>query len=756
MLISTHPGKISDLPLFLRQTQFLSNSVQNIQGEIYNLVRSRFYNFSDKLDWKQSASWITAFYQIAFFLLFFLVAAVRKKDELQYINSRYFGGASYDAGLYVWLTEEAYKVFTRFNFHTSAFYPFGYSLAWSDNYILVSSLLRFFSSNNSPFYYNLCLLIVDALNGYCTFRVVQYLCGRSDAALYSGIAFQTFGFLSQHYGHPQLQWFFWIPLATEWYLRTISTRSILCMIGVISLVPISFATSVYHSIFMVLMLILVSLVYYKSSITSVASILYCARWSYFPIGIIFLALGLISYPYLLVQESFGSRNIGESFYFAANGLSYISASSLSYFYSNLSTLSHAEARLFPGFMFVIFTLISIVVTAVAHEESPSCLKFLHIFRSTLLLVLFSLVMVTSCFENRLIGIVTIAASWMLLIVAFVCCRLKDGQRQAESFFLFGFFTFLIISFGPVFSDVKMSPIPSLGTFVYSVVPGFKGIRAIGRAGLVAIWCASVLNGLILSRLFSRIVPIVLLTVIAFCENWHPIIPVEGLTKVPEMLNRVKENSVFISLPLVGNVDDSGGIKSWREFSGNNIEAMLWARAAGLRTVNGYSGQRTYFMERLPGVLRNFPDGRSFKYLSRIVNLKYVLFRSGLHDNFDRSSFSQRIKRYKRMYRLIEQDESGNYLFKLARSYVRFQNHIVRVPGYCNGTLKMLLDTESPTTFTLKYKRQGTRTESSNFKIAKRSIVSIYLKRSRIGVNPTEIDLAFNSKARFAGIRFECS
>lgn len=719
-------------------------------------MKFRLFHFPEKFHWKRSVSWTSPFYQGAFFLFFLFVAIVRKKEELPYINYRYFGGASHDAGLYVWLAEEAYKVFTRFNFHTSAFYPFGNSLAWSDNYILVSSVLRAFSSNNSPFYYNLCLIFVDALNGYCTFRVVHYLCGRKDAALYSGVSFQTVGFLSQHYGHPQLQWFFWVPLAVETYLRTISTRSVLSLIGLISLVPLSFATSVYHSIFMVLTLILISLVYLKSSITSVFFIFYRARWSYIPISILLIALGLIAYPYLLVQESFGSRNIGESFYFAANGLSYISASSLSYFYSNLSTLSHAEARLFPGFIFIILTLISIIVTVVTYEDACARLNFFRISCTTLVISLFCLVMVTSCFENRLIGIITITGSWVLLIVTFACCRLKDGQRQVESFFLFSFFTFLILSFGPLFSDVQASPIPSLGTFVYSIVPGFKGIRAIGRAGLVAIWCASVLNGLILSRFTPRMAPILLLTGITFFENWHPVIPVEGLTRVPEMLTRLPENSVIISLPMVTNLDNSGEIKSWREFSGNNIEAMLWARAAGLRTVNGYSGQRTYLMERLPGVLRNFPDARSFKYLTRIVNLQYVLFRSGLYDNFDRNFFIKRFKRYRRMYRLIDQDENGNYLFKLARSYVRSRNHLLRIPGYCDGALKMLIDPEEATTLAVKYKIQGSKMAISKFIIPQKSILTIHLKRSRIGVNPTEIHLAFNARLRFGEIQFKCS
>lgn len=700
-------------------------------------------------------SWISIFYQFGFFLLFFIVALIRKIEQLPYISDRYFGGVSHDAGLYVWLSEEAYKVFTKFNFHTSAFYPFGYSLAWSDNYIFVSALLRACSPNNEPVYYNVCLLLVDALNGYCTFRVVHYLGGRRDAALFSGVSFQTLGFLSQHYGHPQLQWVFWIPLATETYLRAIWSRSTLCLIGVIFLVPLSFATSVYHSIFMVLVLILISAVYFKSSIFSVATILYRARWSHFPISLLILALGLIAYPYLLVQESFGSRNIGESYYFSANGLSYLAASSLSYFYSNLSTLSHAEARLFPGWLFIVITLTSIVAVAFSHQDNLSPPSFFRASGTVLNVMLFATVMISSCFEDRWIRIVTILGSWILLFIWFISCRLTDGHKRVERFLVFAFCTFVILSFGPLFSDVKMFPIPSVSEFVYRAIPGFTGIRAIGRAGVVALWCASVLNGLMLSRLCARMTPILILTLIAFCENWHPIIPVEGLNRVPEMLNMVPKNSVMITLPLATTLNSSGGIKSWREFSGNNIEAMLWARSRELRTVNGYSGQRTYLMERLPYLLRDFPDDRSFNYLTRIVNLEYVLFRSSLLDAVDSGSFIRKIKRHRRIVSLIDQDDSGNYLFKLATSYLKSYNHVFRVPGYCNGKLQMLLDPEAATTIALKYKRQASRSASSTLKIANKTLITIHLKRSRIGVNPTEVLLTFNSRVRFSAVRYQC-
>src|SRR5690606_29944065 len=68
------------------------------------------------------------------------VLGIWRFSALLHISTHYIGGFQGDAGLYSWLTNLNSQNFLFPWFETNGFYPYGYSLAWSDNFILPSLL----------------------------------------------------------------------------------------------------------------------------------------------------------------------------------------------------------------------------------------------------------------------------------------------------------------------------------------------------------------------------------------------------------------------------------------------------------------------------------------------------------------------------------------------------------------------------------------------------------------------------------------
>jgi hypothetical protein len=709
--------------------------------------------------------------------IFLIIAFIRKIHVWPYFFNRYIGGVSHDAGLYVWLTEEAYKAVFEFDFNTVAFYPFGHSLAWSDNYILPSLLIKAIdwivlpSSDNTPLLYNLCSLIVDALNGYCTYRLVYLLARNGFVAFYAGIAFQTFGFFSQHSGHPQLQWAFWLPLTIEFYYRALLNSNFTSIVIVIVLLILSFTTSVYYSIFTVLALSIITLCYVIINFDGFRFDVFRCLFRNIDLKhviILIVCLPLILFltrPYLIVQKSFGSRDLWESYYFAANGLSYLAASALSYFYSSFSDYSHAEARLFPGFTVLLVTLISLMY---AFYKGSAVFFYGNAARQGMVVflsgILFSILYGTS-FESHYLQSLAIIAGWVLLGLLFYFLIKGREELHTINVFMIIALVFLLISLGPIFIDQGAAILPTMNGIAYDYFPGFKGIRAVSRAGVVVIWCSCIIGGLVLAKLSINRWVILVLSLIVLIENWHPIIPIEGLTAVPEVLEQVPPKSVIVSLPFVGELKDNGMVKSWGEFSKNNIEAMLWFGARELKTVNGYSGQRTFIMHRLPFLVRNFPDQLSLKYLMRIVNLRYVLLRSSLLREFDIEEFNRKLRRLRVYTRLLAHDNAGNFLVRLRDIRWHSKTHLLRVPGYCNGSLRLLVSSgsslvgrneSSRSDITLSYKIEGEGEHTwGSMPVVGSKLFKIRLKKGPIGVQPTELILNSSGYFNTAFAKFSC-
>ncbi len=284
------------------------------------------------------------------FLFFVALTLLFRVDIWEYLTTRYLGGVDYDAGLYVFLVKAAKSSLSADRwFDTRAFYPYGYSLAWSDNFIVPSLLFSLFPSVADPLRYNLLYLLSGSLNGYCAFRLFRLFggCQREGWAFLAGVAFSTYGFLQQHYGHPQLQWAFWMPLGVEFFLRSIFFQSPASIFAACLCVSGAFLSSVYYAIFLAVAYCFSALLFGLRAFLqgpSAATLGKCVV-----AGVVGIApLMLVADPYVRVGHAFGHRFLFESYFFSATLSSYLAASDLSYFYRELSGFSHPEARLFPG------------------------------------------------------------------------------------------------------------------------------------------------------------------------------------------------------------------------------------------------------------------------------------------------------------------------------------------------------------------------------------------------------------------------
>jgi hypothetical protein len=318
---------------------------------IFSMEKSRTtkpYTDFHAISWRESG--------IALLVLFAVTVRIRWQAFLRF-GTHYLGGSHADAGLYLYLFRyHLENLFSGTFFQTNAFFPYPLSLAWSDNFIFPALLASPFAALGVPhtILYNGVLLSAHLALAYATFRVVYIISGNRPAALLGGATALSLGYLSYALGHPQLIFGWCFPVALELLFRGIE-RPIRYgfLFGLLFL--ITFLTTVYYAIFLlifppVVFLSLLSLHPSKHLMKSVGVFLISAL----PGALLLIPFAL---PYLEVQEVFGSRAIGEMYAFRANGLSFLSATPLSWLYGFSRDWSHAEAHFFPGLCFLVLLAI---------------------------------------------------------------------------------------------------------------------------------------------------------------------------------------------------------------------------------------------------------------------------------------------------------------------------------------------------------------------------------------------------------------
>lgn len=557
-----------------------------------------------------------------------------------YIDSRFIGGAFGDGGLYVWLT----KLFVAdpwkaLHFETNAFYPYPISRAWSDSFLLPSLVVSLLVSFGAqfPMAYNITILCALALNGFAASLLAGTLGVRPIGAFAVGLMVANSSYFIGNVGHPQLLFFFWIPLAwsaalgSSGALRTASRRWLYAGLSVTG----AFYSAVYYAIFASIGLAVIWLVRFFSGQVSQRRALRTLMLATIGASPILYALRY----YLAVQSYFGERGVYEATAFAASGLSYLAFSPLNDIFGETSSLTHSEAQLCPGYL----TLAIAVVTAALAAWNRSRLVSVLLALTTVSLCAFSSIVDASMTSEYVVCI----SSWFVILLA---VSISLSTRSALGIVIAITAIFFVLSFGPGGDPTKHEPTFAPFGALYSLVPGLASIRAVSRFGSVAIL------GLVIGAVYGclrvgnarprlTIALVSLLTGIALAENSVSTIPLDTIPTAPQAFDLVaresKKGEAVLALPF-GGKPQGREITSWSDIAILSSQYAQWATDSRLQLVNGYSGQRTKLQGELARVTASFPSRESFEYFAKICGLRWIVVTPTLLASWDEDSFMRQL------------------------------------------------------------------------------------------------------------------
>ena len=643
----------------------------------------------------------------AFLLIILLIFRVQ---ILVRYNTHFLGGYEADAGLYLWLVKSnLHHLFSEPWFNTKAFYPFTRTLAWSDNYILPSlamwPLLKLGLSFESS--YNSILMLANLLNGFVTFRLAFGLTGAWLPAIFAGSLFMCFSYLGLQLGHPQLQFAFWIPAGVCLLFKFLQTRSwrIAALLGFT--VFLCFLCCVYYAVFitiavpaLVLALLLVKPAFFPARVWP--ALIFGGLLGLAPI--LFFIL-----PYLDVRGALGARQLIEARAFAASALSYLSAPAYNLLYNRTAAWSHAEANLFPG-----AALLILIGVAWRHLANT---KRLRVWSWGFCLFLGAGAVLTLPVLSGPYWHYAAALCLWCAIGFFVCFLIKLGRLEIKlgfsiitnrnlvaAFFFLALIAFCI-SLGPLGGSKPGRLAPGVFTAFYYSVPGLNSIRAISRIGVVTVFSLIMagtfaLHILIQSKGLKPWFPLLCLLV-GLLENFNCIYPVQPASVPSGAFNTlassgfknsfaVEPNDVLIVLPLASELTPDRSVKSWSRFAVLNVNYMNWSAPSDVPLVNGYSGQRTRFMDKLPGRLADFPDSLSLKALAGIAGLRYILYVPRYAPEGSAGRLLGKAQTFSSELNHLLTDDQGNLLFEYTPTTKIAKDFVLRAPSFPQGFLHLEL------------------------------------------------------------------
>jgi hypothetical protein len=592
---------------------------------------------------------------------------------LEHFSTHFIGGAAGDAGLYVWLTKSFFNdPWQALSFETNTLYPYPITRAWSDPFFIPAAASLLFSSIGLSLTqsYNTIILLAFSSNAVACSLLARRVGVLPALATAVGVLFANSSYILGNLGHPQLLFFFWIPLAWLAVLPpSVTTRAPARNWFIAGLcVAAAFYTAVYYAIFAALGLGVIwfhGLFYGRfSSRRTLRTLLFAV------LGAAPIFYGM--QYYLSIQKLFGERGFHEAAHFAATGLSYLSFTGLHRFYSFSSALSHSEAYLSPGYFVSLIALITILS---ACWKRSSVLALPVILAAASLLVASSIVDQSNYSENILC-----ISGWVILIGALAY---TSRDRSALACFTLIAVLFWVFSFGPGGNPTKGEPVFSPLGLLYHRIPGLAAVRAVGRYGSVVVLASFIVAALgvqrlILKRLtnFSPVLAALIFLVLGCLDNLVTTIPLDPPTPAAQAFLALKDGAdsdnvqkVALVLPFAPDTQRSAKNDSWSAIAVLNSSYSIWEsalNAPNLKLVNGYSGQRSKIQLQLPKATKDFPDRLSLDYFARICGLNRIVVAPTLYNNWNEANFNQKLVDNTAAFTATQHFDDGSYLISLSR------------------------------------------------------------------------------------------
>lgn len=238
-------------------------------------------------------------------------------------------------------------------FDANIYYPHRDTLAYSDAMILPGVLLApvHWTGADPLVVYNLTLIAAFVASGVCAYMLVRALTGSTAAGLVGGILFAFSAHRAEHFNHLELQFAFWIPLATLAWHRALTRGRGFVAVGVLAAGQI--LCSIYHGIFLVTWLVALTGAWFVRApgrgLRAATAVLLPSM----------AVLAIYSVPYMRSRVEVGDRPPEQIAGYSATIGDFTSAPDNSLLYGWTAGFAQNERHLFPGFLALVLLIVGL-------------------------------------------------------------------------------------------------------------------------------------------------------------------------------------------------------------------------------------------------------------------------------------------------------------------------------------------------------------------------------------------------------------
>ncbi|MDD2890885.1 MAG: hypothetical protein PHE49_09665 [bacterium] len=545
-----------------------------------------------------------------------------------------------------------HKIMTGFHgfWNANMFYPENHTLTYSERLLgigLIALPARLFS-NNPIFIYNFAVFLSFVLSGFGVYLLVLYLTKNKYAGYLSAIIFMFSHFRFAHINHLNLLSGYWIPLVFLYLHKFFEDYSYKNLFLCVLFFIIQSLSCVYYALFLFIVTVFATGIFLFSKKRYKNELL----WKKLILAFIVIMISILPffYPYLKAANELGySRSIYEAEFNSADVLSYIFPHWNSVVYGNIFTTmkdilggATGEKVLFPGLIAIFLAILSFRIRGVLNKTDYN-LKISRLGKWAVLGFNLALFVVIGYSLYILIGgygmfsyslrkpIIFIVLLIIIRLIIDKQWRLKwanffSSMPENQRLYLFIGILGFLLSLGPsiFFAGKKIWYWWTPYSFLYDFCPGFKGLRASARIGIMTMLSISVLAGYGANRIqtlkiksqkgmkyfYLALCSFVLVECfcapLEFCK-----IPVgKEIPQVYNWLAKEKGDSPVMELPM----------SEWPRLY--DITYLYYSTYHWKKLVNGYGiFPRGYTITRLK--MRQFPSLRTVEFLKKL-QITYVL------------------------------------------------------------------------------------------------------------------------------------
>lgn len=551
-------------------------------------------------------------------------------------------------------------------FHANIFYPYKYTLAYSEHMIGVGLLALPVSlfTKNPLLIYNIMLLFSFVLCGWGGYLLSYYLTRDRIAGIISGIIFAFCPFRFAQFGHLHVLTSQWMLFSLFFLHRYIDVRprrfQYLFLFGLFFFLQA--ISSGHNGLYLSLTIGLFLVYFWKEA-------------GIFPWIAVFTACVLLIpfyYPNMHLAGEFGfTRPMHEFELYSPQLSSYLAVPNGNFLYGGLfSRFGGPEAVMFPGILVLVLSL----WRRMPRIKIRFGLSLLNIF-ILLDIILIILIIKTGGIDLgwSILGVkLKISDLTRPMTILIVLLLLKTGRRRLVNFFkkifsnrgvtqfywILAVLSFLF-TFGPEIRFMDKEALWGPYSLLYNYFPGFKGLRVSGRIYVLFIMAMAVLAGFGIKRLRT--------TRCRYLVFLIPFLVTAEYINVPFTLNcRIGKNSASVYKQLKGLKEDAVIIElpmpDWYSLFSHEIEYLYWSVFHWKRLVNGYSGYSPPPYWVIAEKMKYFPTEDTVEML-KVLDVDYVIVHNAELKRWGWPDVTGRMEGYKDVLSLSFSD-GNDYIYEL--------------------------------------------------------------------------------------------